>query len=185
METSDLPISDRLKVGQKAEKKIITQLRGEGYEVIQSSEEDDRYRKVDGYIKVNDTWRSFQYKFREVGEDILMEVVYDINDDFSMGRDLKGKAELYVYTGKYGTTRLYQYAPIKEKAIKIRNKLIKGLKKTPDRIDWSDDKDPTWMATIREDRGDKGDGNEHTKIVVYFVPEAFKILCEWEWDLSK
>ena len=88
----------RVDYGKKVEKCIIEQLRFIGHTIIDSTEDEDKYDKIDGYIMIQQQINPLQIKYRQTGDDILFEVSFMDHASQTMvwdGRDMIGKSSVY------------------------------------------------------------------------------------------
>lgn len=98
---ASLPFDERVRIGKQGEAQMIQHLKETGYQVKPATTSEDMYDKIDGWL-TNDgvTYFPFQSKYRETGGDIGMDIrePWFGHDDpnTKLGRDYRGKAQLYV-----------------------------------------------------------------------------------------
>jgi hypothetical protein len=136
--------SERIKYGKDIESKIVQALTNQyGWNIVPPSSNQDKFDKIDGTLISSSEAlpvslpAPIQIKYRDTGNDILMEVSWVFNGNFDMplsnfltGRDMKGKAKLYVsldQSGKMIRVRLAEEA--KKNAIELLENLIKNRSK--------------------------------------------------------
>jgi len=101
MVIADRSFQDRVARGKALEKQIFDavakMLEGTDYEIVSASQSADMHDKIDAYIrnKTNKKQLTVQIKGRETGKDIIFEIMKDIDKGIE-GRDMKGKAQLYI-----------------------------------------------------------------------------------------
>ena len=136
-------IEDRVRYGKEIESKIIESLINHGWKISTASANQDKFDKIDGIlISSKDPMpvklpAPIQIKYRDTGNDILMEVCWLFDGDFSKpiselltGRDMKGKAEIYVSLDQNGETiRVRLAKEAKENALKLLKGLIASRKR--------------------------------------------------------
>jgi len=136
-------IEDRVRYGKEIESKIIKSLIHQGWEVSQVNSNQDKFDKIDGIlISSKDPMpislpAPIQIKYRDTGNDLLMEVCWLFDGNFNKpiqelltGRDMKGKAELYVSLDQNGETiRVRLAKEAKENALSLLKGLLSSRKK--------------------------------------------------------
>lgn len=167
-------INDRVKYGKAIESKIINALTKQGWVVSLPSSNQDRFDKIDGVLISSQ--ESFpvalpapiQIKYRDTGNDLLMEVCWLFDGNFDQpvynlltGRDMKGKAKLYVSLDQNGETIRVRLA---EEAKKNALELLKNLIKNRSKVFTSE------LGQIRITRDPK-DGRK--KINAFINPDSF------------
>jgi hypothetical protein len=97
-------IQDRVKAGRSIEKQVLEVIEKivvkSGYVVTPPTIRQDKHDKIDGVISRDGISHSIQIKFRQTGEDILVEVIrpftYEkVKAKVFDGRDMIGKADWY------------------------------------------------------------------------------------------
>lgn len=109
-------INSRVKFGKGAEAKILNALREQhGWVIAGATNEQDMYGKIDGIVRKADQQipielpAPIQVKYRDSGDDILLEVVWKLTDpnapveSLLTGRDMVGKSTLYACANQAGT----------------------------------------------------------------------------------
>lgn len=103
-------MNERVQEGKKIESAIVSNLArlfaASGNGTITPAETgDDKYNKVDAYWDKDGVRQNVQVKFRQTGDDILMELIRPFTGeaDFN-GRDMKGTADWYTVLSKDGKT---------------------------------------------------------------------------------
>ena len=108
---------ERVRSGKKQEERIIRSMTSEhGWNVKHVSENQDKFDKIDGILIYSPDSipvslpAPIQIKYRDTGDDLLMEVVWEFNNQYESpidqlltGRDMKGSAKLYLCLNKLGT----------------------------------------------------------------------------------
>ena len=100
MLTRFLDSRDRVKHGKKREGQIADALKSQcGLTLVDASDRDDKERKIDRWLVKDGTKTAVQIKYRETGDDLLVEVfdkwggwTHPIN---KLGRDMIGDSKLY------------------------------------------------------------------------------------------
>ena len=107
----------RVQYGKMIEERIIRVLQNEyGWKVSPVSSKEDKYDKVDGLVQKADEQvpinlpAYMQVKYRDTGNDLLLEVVWELPNGANQlnpeqlltGRDMKGKAQIYVSLNQAG-----------------------------------------------------------------------------------
>lgn len=94
-------MDSRVSFGKKIERQILDALKeASGWDIVPSAASADMKDKIDGYVKTESKLTPIQIKYRDTGDDILMEV----EKDGRPGRDMVGMAQLYVVLNQMGTT---------------------------------------------------------------------------------
>ena len=102
----------RVESGKRIENKIINALREHlGWEILNPSAKEDKYDKIDGWLVENEQKKPIQVKYRDKnsGSDIFMELMKDC-DNRVPGRDMVGKAEIYITLSNDGKTIMIRNA---------------------------------------------------------------------------
>lgn len=115
MRNSDLDKNARMKIGKRVENLMKERLRSELlWKIYSSTENDDKYAKIDGYAIIPDTnyCTPFQLKYRISGNDVLVETVlnwtpdcfYNSEIDWPKyaGRDLRGYSDKTILLSRNG-----------------------------------------------------------------------------------
>jgi len=132
---SHSPTKDRVKKG-KGEEFLIAdkwklQLAKQGATLDEVDEQQDMHDKVDRILTTQKgTKFRVQIKYREIGEDVLVELVKNINT-WEPGRDMVGVADLYLCVGLDKVGRLYWTKHIKPDAQAIINSLKQKIEENP------------------------------------------------------
>lgn len=137
-------VEDRVNFGKKIEQQIIDQLSAKGWKITPATQEHDMYDKIDGWVEIDGEKRPFQVKYRDTGDDILMEMCLriqlenvdpdNINDRIFNGRDAVGKASIYICLNKSGTlVRVCDANYAKSIAKGMAVQLIKAFKQNGER----------------------------------------------------
>lgn len=104
-------IRERVGTGIAIEKQIVNVIRQvvekSGYKIIPPTAQQDMRQKIDGVITKGDISHTIQVKFRQTGDDILVEVMRPatpdkINNKTCDGRDMVGMADWYAVLDKSG-----------------------------------------------------------------------------------
>ena len=137
---------DRVNFGKAIEKKVMDALTNMfGWDIDPSTESQDMHEKVDGWIMSGDDrvgilteMTPLQVKYRDTGNDILMEVVKKWSDDMldippescCTGRDMKGMASLYAVLDKDGRIiRMRRVSEARSLAMSLFRRLLESSKK--------------------------------------------------------
>jgi hypothetical protein len=99
METRYLDSRDRVRHGKTREKQIAEALTRQGLPLADATDREDKEMKIDRWLVRDGRRTAVQIKYRETGDDLLVEV-YDTwngwDDPFNKpGRDMIGAARLY------------------------------------------------------------------------------------------
>lgn len=162
----------RVAEGKAKEKIILDTLRQNGFVIEEPTAQEDMEDKIDGWMIQDGKRLAIQVKFREVGNDIIFEVMKDL-DRGIVGRDSVSKAYYYLVVDRTGTARLFLTAPIKKLAQRMIP-IAKGLYGTR-KTDW---KGIGWELKITIDRA-----HGNNKLMAYFNPGMFECLGEWHVNL--
>jgi hypothetical protein len=91
---------ERVRLGKQYEAQMLQNLIGCGYQTKSATSREDMIEKIDGYIVDSGTAIPFQSKYRETGSDIGLDIYepwFGLDDPRTrLGRDSRGKAELYL-----------------------------------------------------------------------------------------
>jgi hypothetical protein len=177
MITADIHNYDgRIKAGKQKEAIIIKTLRDKGVNVLDPTAHEDMHDKIDGWIVDEDgTKHALQIKFRESGDDILVEIVKDWDKQIP-GRDMIGLAEYYLVVNRHGDGKLFPTKSIKTLAQKVLDFVKQALPMNNTRTDW--EFKGKWQAKLTIDRAL---GNR--KLMGYFNPSIFPCIGEWKFAL--
>jgi len=108
------------------EKCIVEQLRCNGHSIMESTEDEDKYDKIDGYLGIGN--EPLQVKYRQTGDDILFEISFMDHASSIMtwdGRDMIGKSTAYACLSHDGTVIwLCHTSDIKSKADTLAKRLL-------------------------------------------------------------
>jgi hypothetical protein len=128
---------ERVQFGKSKEAQILNAMSAQhGWVIQEVSSGRDMHQKIDGMlVSATDMPISLpapiQVKYRDTGNDILMEVTWAFKDNYSSsiedlltGRDMKGIAKLYVSLDLSGTLIRVRLA---DEAKSIAKKLLEGL----------------------------------------------------------
>jgi hypothetical protein len=109
-------LDDRVRYGKGIETNILQALQSHGWEIKPVSSKADKYDKIDGVIQsapisLPVALPAFlQVKYRDTGNDLLMEVVWEYTGNFAgniedllTGRDMRGKAQIYANLNQEGS----------------------------------------------------------------------------------
>jgi len=100
-EISGMDVQTRVDAGKSIESLILKALAEvSGWEIEQSSMQQDMHRKIDGWRVDGGQKTAIQAKFRDSGSDIAVKVEWRGKP----GRDLRGDAELYAVLSQDGMT---------------------------------------------------------------------------------
>jgi len=108
---SNKSLDDRVEIGRKLEalivKNWIPPLATLGCKILDVTTDEDKYQKLDRWmITAKGTRLSVQIKARtEGGDDLPYEIIKNM-DTGEIGRDLKGKADLYLYVDRSGREKM-------------------------------------------------------------------------------
>lgn len=88
----------RVQSGKVKEGIIINTLKDKGFNITSATVSQDMHDKIDGWLDGN---KPVQIKYRDTGDDILMEIIKPfapnmVNNYTFSGRDMRGKAEIYI-----------------------------------------------------------------------------------------
>lgn len=110
-------LDDRVKFGKEIESRILNSLTSQGWVIKPVSTNADKYDKVDGLIEKapvpipTQLPAYIQVKYRDTGNDLLMEVVWKFDGDRTLplekmvtGRDMYGKSQIYASLDQAGNT---------------------------------------------------------------------------------
>lgn len=128
----------RVEFGKNKEAQILHAMKTQhGWSVQEAKTNQDKYQKIDGIlISSPDSLpvslpAPIQIKYRDTGNDLLMEVSWSFNGDYNTpteklitGRDMKGLAKLYVSLDLSGDLVRVRLA---DEAKSIAKKLLEGL----------------------------------------------------------
>jgi hypothetical protein len=118
----------RVHYGKQVEKCIIEQLRLHDYKIVEASEREDMFDKIDGYILNQESICPLQIKYRQTGDDILFEISFMDRASPTMvwdGRDMIGKSSTYACLSFDGNTIwLCSARDIKAKADELAKRLL-------------------------------------------------------------
>jgi len=110
-------IGQRIEYGKVIEARIKRVLEQEyGWQIADVTTREDKYEKVDGLVRQADQRvpvplpAYMQVKYRDTGDDLLLEVVWELPagaermdiDELLTGRDMRGKAQIYVNLNQAG-----------------------------------------------------------------------------------
>ena len=173
--------SQRVQYGKMIEARIIRVLENEyGWKVDPVSTREDKYDKADGLVRFADPQVSInlpaymQVKYRDTGDDLLMEVVWELPpdagrldiDQLLTGRDMKGKAQIYVNLNQAGNLiRVRSADEAKEIARTMLEQLLTSGRRSL-RIGANE------IRVVQDPRDNR------TKINAFLSPEAFS----WKAD---
>ena len=143
----------RVHYGKQVEKCIMEQLRLQDYKIVEASEGEDMYDKIDGYILNQDAICPLQVKYRQTGDDILFEISFMDRASTTMvwdGRDMIGKSSTYACLSFDGNTIwLCTTRDIKAKADELAKRLLTSYLKSSTTY-LSDSKGELKITTDRE-----------------------------------
>lgn len=168
-----LTFQERLVQGTSREAVIAEawapQLAKYGATLAKVERDEDIKRKVDRWLTTaKGTRMGVQIKYRESGDDVLVELVRNI-DGWIPGRDMVGIADLYFCVDRNGTGRMYQTKHIKPDAQKIIQMFEEDIKANPHVPWWYPDAPlDKWSVNVGVD---KGDG--HTKVRAFFQVDCY------------
>ena len=167
---------ERVRQGKKIEWRILNNLRAKlkhrDVRLEDPTSSEDVQSKIDAWLGSPKSKRySVQIKYRETGDDLIFEVVKN-TATWTLGRDLRSVAQLYLVVDRGGTARLYWTAPIKVLAKKLMEEAKIDLTTEPSKIEWSGN-GYEMKRTI-----DRAQGN--SKIVAFFDPTRFDAIETWE-----
>jgi hypothetical protein len=173
---ADIPdYAKRVEAGRKIENNIINSLRQMGYTIEDPTEHEDKIQKIDGWW-IGERYERYpiQIKFRESGDDILLEMMRNIDRNV-LGRDMKGESSLYIVANRKGETKMFLTDDIKKFAKKIMNDVFEDLKTRPGRSFWEG---PGWQVRIQcyKHSGER-------KLMGYFSPDLFKKINSWNLNI--
>ena len=174
---SNQSMSDRVEQGRKLEAQIAKnwapQLAAIGCKVLDVTSNEDKYDKIDRWIvTAKGTKLSVQIKGRiESGDDLIYEIVKNMETG-EIGRDLKGKADLYLYVDRSGKGWLYKNATIHAAVKVLLDQVMKDLVKNERQTEWDG---PTYELKITTD-------NYHgnTKLMGFFAPNHFPVISTFK-----
>lgn len=92
---------ERVQIGRLREQQIVAALKSQhGLDLSPPTEAQDKEQKIDAFLETDGKKQAVQIKYRQTGDDILVEVFdrwfgWDKKEN-KVGRDMIGKAELYV-----------------------------------------------------------------------------------------
>lgn len=110
---SQMRMDDRVNFGKDIEKKILNTLKNNGMRITLASQKEDMKDKIDGHYADENGRGPIQVKYRDSGDDILVEVMKDWHRQIP-GRDMAGTAKYYVVLSRDGKLiRLIEYSEIK------------------------------------------------------------------------
>lgn len=125
MLANTLDTRDRIAVGRRREHQIMEVLKRQcGLSLMAATDAQDQEQKVDCWLNQDGQKVPVQIKYRESGEDLLVEV-FDLWHDWDhkgnkVGRDMVGKAQKYAVLSKNAKTiTMTQTATIKELVCKM------------------------------------------------------------------
>lgn len=162
--------TQRVAAGRSVERHIISQLRAQGVNLLDATDREDMYDKIDVWmLGENGIKHSLQIKYREGGDDILVEIIKDIDMNIP-GRDMQSKAEFYLIVNRSGEGRLFETKDIKQLAQNLLE-YFESVKSSTTNDRW---KNTGWELKVTRDRAH---GNR--KLMGYFVPAFFKVSKLW------
>lgn len=114
-----LPMHMRVTQGKQMEDLILESIRRIGVHITPANSFEDTRLKIDAWMTIPFTGQqtSLQIKYRETGDDILMEVYKDWEKRVQ-GRDMVGKAEYYACVNRLGQGVIVQVKDLKERLAK-------------------------------------------------------------------
>jgi hypothetical protein len=128
---------ERVKSGKEQEARILqAMIREHGWNINSASASQDKFDKIDGFLLSApepppiSLPAPIQIKYRDTGDDLLMEVVWEFRnqqvnlDQLLTGRDMKGLAKIYLCLNKIGTLARVRLA---DEAKSFAKKLLEGL----------------------------------------------------------
>lgn len=95
----------RVTYGRKIESYIKEILISHGYVIMDSTQKEDKYDKIDGYITIDNIIQPMQIKYRETGNDIVFEICFIDKNNQGLhwnGRDMRGKSAIYICLSQKG-----------------------------------------------------------------------------------
>ncbi len=106
----------RVAQGKRMEDLILESIRRSGIQITPASSYEDMRLKIDGWMTIgpSEPPKPLQIKYRETGDDILMEVYKDWEKGVP-GRDMVGKAEYYACVNRTGNGVIVQVKDLKER----------------------------------------------------------------------
>ena len=165
--------SRRVETGRRVERKILDGLKHIGLNVLDASPDDDMRLGIDGYlVDTEGKKHSVQIKYRETGDDILLELIKDIAKGIP-GRDMRSKAEYYLFVSREGTGKLFEMAPIKNIGDTLLLLFDKEQRTNPLKTLWGAGN--KWEMKITTDRA-----HGQRKLMAYLSPSVFKAINVWE-----
>lgn len=177
----NLDYGQRGEIGRGVEQQMLNLLRGKGFKIDPATSGQDKHDKIDAWwIDKSGNRHGTQVKFRQRGDDILIELVANIEANIE-GRDMKSKAVLYLIADRQGITRLYSMKPIKDKANQILHQVESDLDKNPNQTLWSG---PGWEARVQVEPNPRI-GKPHRKIVSYLKQNLFEPYGTWNLNLHE
>jgi hypothetical protein len=167
-------IDDRVAAGKAMESRIIDALKSAGWEIRPATVQQDKYDKIDGFVKRGGSWLPLQIKYRDTGDEIAMETIFDWNPDqlagrvIFNGRDMIGHAKLYACLNQGGRViRVCSAEEAKSAAKDAANKLVQDFIQSGRRM----------ATTTKAEARITGDpANGRAKVMAFVKPAAMSSL---------
>jgi len=122
-------MNKRVNFGKDIEAKIIQAIsENTGWKIDPASKSEDMHDKIDGWVHFQGQKLPIQVKYRDSGDDILLEV-YNSERSGGDGRDMVGRAALYACMNKAGDTiRVRDASQLKMVAKNLKTQLMESGK---------------------------------------------------------
>jgi hypothetical protein len=170
-----LSYGERVEYGKRIEGQIIEALRAKGYRIDDPTLDEDKYKKIDGYIHWDRMVQPFQMKYRSTGDDILMEVTFLDRGDRRIafnGRDFVTRAELFAsLTRDTKTVRLVSVSELRYYAERMTYEMMSRRKRSLKKFEGE--------TRILVDKSSR-----RTKVVFFARPETLRSYRAIEVDFK-
>lgn len=175
MNLSTETMDERVRKGKELEvlviKNLSRQLSYIGCKILDATDSEDKYDKIDRWIiTAKGTKLSLQLKVRQTGDDMIYEMVKNLETG-EEGRDLKCRADLYLYVDRNGKGWMYKVPTIKTAAKTLLEQVTKDLAANPAQTEWNA---PTYEVKVTTDNF-----HGNTKLMAYFSPTHFPIVSSF------
>lgn len=157
-------------IAERWKPRLLTQY-GATLEKVEKSE--DMSDKIDRWLTTaKGTRLGVQIKFRESGDDILVEIIKNL-PRWEDGRDVVGIADLYLCVDRNRMGRLYQTKHIKPAATALRDLLKKDILENPQQRWWNPEAPyDKWSVNVGPDPESRV-----LKVRGFFVPDCYPFIA--------
>jgi hypothetical protein len=182
---------DRVNFGKDIEKKVMEALINMyGWDIDPSTDSQDMHEKVDGWIMHTDDkmgimseMTPLQVKYRDTGNDLLMEVIKKWSPDMldipcescCTGRDMKGLATIYAVLNQDGRIiRMRKTHEARTLTMHLLRRLFESHKSNP--------KKKCITLDGSQIRFTKDPSSHTSKVIAYLNPESFQWKVDYKLD---